>query len=173
MRRLIAITVPVLVLAGCDREKWSPRPDPPFAMSAGDYKANYEDNALVLSQGQTFFEAYNCTGCHGHGGGGMGPPLMDARWFYGSDPSDVFTTIVKGRPNGMPAFEGRIPAYQIWQLVAYVRSLSGLGSKSAAPGREEHMRAEPPPNSKAREPAYTQKPDPDVVVEPHFLEVPK
>jgi cytochrome c oxidase cbb3-type subunit III len=100
----------------------------------------------------------------------MGPPLMDARWLYGSEPRDVFTTITKGRPNGMPSFEKKIPAYQIWQLVAYVRSLSGLTSQNAAPGREDHMHAEPPQNSKSKEPAYTQAPAPDVVVEPHFLE---
>ena len=99
----------------------------------------------------------------------VGPPIPP----NGSEPNDIFTTIAKGRPNGMPAFEGRIPAYQIWQLVAYVRSMSGLGSRNAAPGRQDHMRGEPPQNSKSTEPAYTQAPGPDVVVEPHFLEVPK
>jgi cytochrome c oxidase cbb3-type subunit III len=172
MRRVSAIIVPLLI-AGCQREEWNPRPDPPFAMDAGRYTQEYEGNAYALSQGQQFFEAYNCSGCHSHGGGGMGPPLMDARWFYGSEPKDIFTTIAKGRPNGMPAFEKKIPAYQIWQLVAYVRSLSGLGSQNASPGREDHMRGEPPQNSKATEPAYTKEPGPDVVVEPHFLETPK
>ena len=37
----------------------------------------------------------------------------------------IFDTIVKGRPRGMPTWGGRIPENQIWQIVAYVRSLSG------------------------------------------------
>ena len=56
----------------------------------------------------------------------MGPPLMDDEWIYGSEPENIFATIVEGRPNGMPSFRGRIPDYQVWQLVAYVRSMSGL-----------------------------------------------
>ena len=50
---------------------------------------------------------------------------------------------MKGRPNGMPSFRGRIPEDQIWQLVAYVRSLSGLRAASdAAPrGDDDPMRS--------------------------------
>ena len=51
---------------------------------------------------------------------------MDDRWIYGSDPSNIFNTIVEGRPNGMPSFGSKIPRYQIWQLASYVRSLAGL-----------------------------------------------
>ena len=69
----------------------------------------------------------------------MGPPLMDDIWIYGSDPASVFATIVEGRPNGMPAWRGRIPNYQVWRLVAYVRSMSGLASKDASPARDDHM----------------------------------
>src|SRR4051812_9204883 len=38
-------------------------------------------NAQALSDGQTLYAAYNCSGCHAHGGGGMGPPLLDNKWF--------------------------------------------------------------------------------------------
>lgn len=72
---------------------------------------------------------------------------MDPKWFYGSQPQQIYTSIVEGRPNGMPSFRGRIPDFQVWELVAYVRSLSGQASPNAAPGREDHMRAQPPPNS--------------------------
>jgi cytochrome c oxidase cbb3-type subunit 3 len=51
----------------------------------------------------------------------------------------------------MPSFRGRIPDYQVWELVAYVRSLSGRASKNAASGREEHMKTEPPPNTIRKE----------------------
>ena len=99
----------------------------------------YEGNAYALSEGQRLFGWYNCSGCHSNGGGGMGPPLMDDEWIYGSAPEQIFATIVQGRPNGMPSYGGRIPAYQVWQLVTYVRSLSGLTPASGRSARVEHM----------------------------------
>jgi cytochrome c oxidase cbb3-type subunit 3 len=69
---------------------------------------------------------------------------MDAKWAYGSEPDQVFATIVEGRPNGMPSFRGKIPDYQVWQLVAYVRSLSGQVPRDAAPGRDDDLNAKKP-----------------------------
>ena len=64
---------------------------------------------------------------------------MDDKWIYGSQPDQIFSTIVEGRPNGMPSFRGKLPDYQVWQLAAYVRSLSGQAPKDAAPGRDDDM----------------------------------
>jgi cytochrome c oxidase cbb3-type subunit 3 len=105
-----------------------------------------------MSQGKMFFAAYNCTGCHAQGGGDKGPALMDDVWIYGADPANVFTSIVDGRPNGMPAFRDRIPEYQVWQLVAYVRSMSGLVSSDAAPGRNDAMQAKIPEQATDKQP---------------------
>ncbi|HEX3233199.1 MAG TPA: cytochrome c [Gemmatimonadales bacterium] len=99
----------------------------------------YDDNAYAVSEGKRLFNQYNCSGCHFQGGGGIGPPLMDAEWIYGSEPQNIFATIVEGRPNGMPSFRHRIPDQQVWQLVAYVRSMSGLLAKDVAPGRSDDM----------------------------------
>lgn len=99
----------------------------------------YQYNAYAISEGKALYNQFNCSGCHSNGGGGMGPPLMDDKWIYGSDPASVFATIVEGRPNGMPAWRGRIPNYEVWRIVAYVRSMSGQASKDAASGRDDHM----------------------------------
>lgn len=102
----------------------------------------YDGNAFAVNQGKRLYGWYNCSGCHGSGGGGgMGPPLMDGGWRYGSDPSSIFQTITQGRPNGMPAFGGHIPDDQVWQLVAYVRSMSGQLRKDVAPSRSDTMGA--------------------------------
>jgi cytochrome c oxidase cbb3-type subunit 3 len=111
----------------------------------------YENNAFALSEGKRLFSQMNCVGCHAHGGGGMGPALMDSKWIYGHQPEQIFSTILEGRPNGMPSFRGKLPDYQIWQLAAYVRSLSGQTSKSAAPGRDDDMQSKEPENSKEKE----------------------
>jgi cytochrome c oxidase cbb3-type subunit 3 len=99
----------------------------------------YEGNAYHISEGKRLFTWFNCVGCHAHGGGDSGPALMDDRWIYGGEIDQIYLTIVQGRPNGMPAFGGKIPSQQIWQLAAYIRSMGGHGPKAARPGRDDHM----------------------------------
>lgn len=142
-------------LTSCEREERRFREMPSAAarrnterlvsLVPGPYTADvkvdnpYGYNAFAISEGKRLFTWYNCVGCHANGGGGMGPPLMDERWRYGSDPENIFATIVEGRPNGMPSFRGKIPEYQVWQIVAYVQSLSGNVPKDAAGGRQDNM----------------------------------
>jgi cytochrome c oxidase cbb3-type subunit 3 len=101
--------------------------------------APYEESAYAVSEGKRLYMAYNCVGCHAHGGGAIGPPLMDSIWIYGSRPEQIFSTIVQGRPNGMPSFKNRIPDYQVWELAAYVRSMSGQLPSDVAPSRSDDM----------------------------------
>lgn len=85
----------------------------------------YEGNAQRIAEGAKLFVSYNCLDCHGaEGSGAMGPSLQDSRWHFGGTPGDVFQSIYEGRPDGMPAWGGRIADDQIWRLVAYVRTLS-------------------------------------------------
>src|SRR6266487_4198558 len=98
-----------------------------------------EESAYAISEGKRLDAWFNCVSCHFHGGGGIGPALMDDQWIYGSAPENIYAAIVEGRPNGMPSFRGKIPDPQVWQIVAYVRSMSGLVSQGAAPARRDHM----------------------------------
>lgn len=107
----------------------------------------YQESAYTIAEGKRLYSWYNCVGCHAHGGGGMGPALMDSTWIYGSDPGQIYATIVQGRPNGMPAWGSRIPEFQVWELVAYVRSLAGLTGNVRAPSRSDDMSAEPVENT--------------------------
>lgn len=106
----------------------------------------YDHNAYGTSEGQTLFEQMNCSGCHANGGGGIGPALMDETWIYGSTPQQIYASIAEGRANGMPSWKNRLSTKQIWELVAYVRSLSGLTPKGARPSREDHMMTKPSPS---------------------------
>ena len=100
----------------------------------------YLHNAWAMAEGKRLFSWMNCAVCHSpNGGGAMGPPLSDEEWIYGVEPQNIFATIAGGRPNGMPAFGGKLSNQQIWQLVAYVRSLSGLGRKDVKPTRNDAM----------------------------------
>ncbi len=79
----------------------------------------------VVTLGSQLYLSYNCIDCHGmDGSGAMGPSLADGRWRYGGTPGEVFESIYQGRPDGMPAWGGRISNDQIWMLVTYVRSLA-------------------------------------------------
>lgn len=153
----IAGLLALLVSAGCERERRHfqapPASDVPptqvamTSLVAGSESRElrsrqqriYEHNAWHMSEGKRLFTWFNCNGCHGHGGGDIGPPLMDERWIYGGEIDQIYLTIAQGRPNGMPAFAGKIPPQQIWQLAAYVRSMGGFGPKSARPSRDDHI----------------------------------
>jgi cytochrome c oxidase cbb3-type subunit 3 len=157
--RYIAIGCCLLALSACKREQRDVRPAPavsgipgasasestlrPAGGAATQNVGNpYEGNAYAISEGQRLFNWYNCSGCHANGGGGIGPPLIkkDQRdWIYGGDAANIFDTIVKGRPNGMPTWGGKIPEYQIWQIVTYVRSLNQLEPKAATPSRPDTL----------------------------------
>jgi len=98
-----------------------------------------DQRAYDANEGKRLFTQYNCSGCHFNGGGGIGPPLMDQLWVYGEKPENIYATITEGRPNGMPSFRHKIPDSQVWQLVSYVRSLSGQLRKDVAPSRSDDM----------------------------------
>jgi cytochrome c oxidase cbb3-type subunit 3 len=102
-------------------------------------------NAYGIAEGKRLYSAFNCNGCHATaGGGGIGPALRDDKWIYGYEPSQIYATIVQGRPNGMPSFAGKLPEQQIWQLVAYIDSLAAATPRDAAPGRSDDLAAARP-----------------------------
>jgi cytochrome c oxidase cbb3-type subunit 3 len=168
-RAAAALTLAVLVgvsAAACKRERRDYREAPPattthdvvlsdLRVGGGSPTAPvhtpYENNAVAISEGKRLFSAYNCVGCHAHGGGSIGPALMDDEWAYGHEADQIFHTILEGRPNGMPPFRGKVPDYQIWQLTAYVRSMSGLVPKDVAPNRDDHMSGPPAESSTIRQ----------------------
>jgi cytochrome c oxidase cbb3-type subunit III len=153
--RFAVLFVALVATAACEREQRrfteaSPASGVPQTLKMGELQpggtppritihSEYEENAWAVSEGKRYYEWFNCVGCHAHGGGGMGPPLMDSRWIYGSEPENIFATIVQGRPNGMPAFRGRIPQQQAWQIVAYVRSLAGLTPSDVRGQRDDDL----------------------------------
>jgi cytochrome c oxidase cbb3-type subunit 3 len=81
----------------------------------------YSGDADAAAAGEKLFAAMNCDGCHG--GGALGftaPSLADGRWRFGGEDSAVFHSIFYGRPHGMPAYGGILPATAVWMLVTYV-----------------------------------------------------
>ena len=66
---------------------------------------------------------------------------MDQQWIYGGALDQIHASIVQGRPNGMPSWGRKIPDAQIWEIAAYVKSLS---APNAADGTDQAMPTSPP-----------------------------
>ncbi|HZS93660.1 MAG TPA: cytochrome c [Chloroflexota bacterium] len=170
---LLVISVLSLTLAACDREEHQSRGKPigetvPAGQSpdtiwpggepqpALDPRAKlYDNNANAIAQGQQLYTQMNCVGCHFHGGGGMGPPLMDDEWRYGGRIDQIAASIAEGRPNGMPAWRSKLTSDQIWELAAYVRTLSGQPSKDSVSSRSEEMSNTTPSTLESRQSQHT------------------
>jgi cytochrome c oxidase cbb3-type subunit 3 len=99
-----------------------PIPGPPTKMQERTDPLN--GDPVALQDGRRLFDWYNCSGCHGgHAGGGMGPSLRDPVWLYGDRDDQIFDSIAEGRSKGMPSWGSKIPERQIWELVAYIKSM--------------------------------------------------
>lgn len=167
---VLMIALVASALMGCDREERHSRGKPlgetvpagvtPETILPGGAQRTapdprtqmYEGNAFAIAQGQRLYVWMNCVGCHAHGGGGMGPALMDDEWRYGGRMDQIAATIAEGRPNGMPAWKGKLTDEQIWQLAAYVRTLSGQERKDAVSARADTVSNTPPQTQAAKEP---------------------
>jgi cytochrome c oxidase cbb3-type subunit 3 len=77
---------------------------------------------------------------------------MDDKWIYGGKIENIVQSIREGRPNGMPSWRGKITDEQIWELAAYVLSMSGNVSSDVAPGRNDDFAAKPAENVMSSEP---------------------
>jgi cytochrome c oxidase cbb3-type subunit III len=153
-RRAGVVIVFALISLACERERrdFHPGADPNAnvrssvsaaltpASQPGSSSGVYDENAWAIGEGQRLYRWFNCANCHSAGGGGaIGPPLRDDVWIYGSAPDEIYTSIMQGRPDGMPAFRERIDPADVWKLVAYVRSMSRMTPPDTWSPRSEHM----------------------------------
>jgi cytochrome c oxidase cbb3-type subunit 3 len=115
---------------------------PATTLFPGDHKAppvdpnaqKYENDAKAIAEGAKLFNWMNCSGCHFHGAGGMGPAFFnDGHFIYGGRLDQIYASIAQGRPNGMPSWAQTLSQEQIWQLAAYVKSLSTSNPQPVMP----------------------------------------
>ena len=160
IRRILIVGVVALIVTSCEREERryqelpaaSSRPqstpvsglEPGLPAAQQPVSSPYQENAYGIAEGKRLYSAFNCNGCHAMGGGGIGPALMDDKWIYGSAPDQIYSSISQGRPNGMPTFGARVPSQQIWQLVAYVQSLSVQVPRDVMSSRSDNLNARQP-----------------------------
>lgn len=162
------------LLSGCEREKRAFHDEAPATnnVSPTSFRVGgkpmpvaknaqadeYERNAFHLNEGKRYYEWYNCYSCHAAGGGDIGPPLMDDKWRYGGEIEQIYSSIVEGRPNGMPSFAGRVPEQQAWEIAAYVRAMAGNAAKDAVPSRGDELKNTKPLTQIPHTPVHSDPP---------------
>ncbi len=86
-------------------------------------------DAQARAMGERIF-LVNCAPCHGSDArGSIGfPNLADNDWLYGGDPATIVASVTNGRMGVMPPLGPSLGPEGVKNVVAYVRSLSGLPS---------------------------------------------
>ena len=95
-----------------------------------DIKAVAADPA-ARAMGERLFLSY-CSQCHGSDARGSRgfPNLADRDWLWGGEPEPIIESITNGRTGVMPPLAGALGDEGTADVVAYVRSLSGLAHDS-------------------------------------------
>ncbi|HEY7663074.1 MAG TPA: cytochrome c [Xanthobacteraceae bacterium] len=97
----------------------------PGDVELGKIKNPVGDDPNAATRGMKYFNSFNCVGCHAaNGGGGMGLSLSNSVFKFGSDPASIYLVISHGAPLGMPAWGSVLPDNIIWDMVAYIESIS-------------------------------------------------
>jgi PQQ-dependent dehydrogenase (methanol/ethanol family) len=101
--------------------------------AAAGEKNPFAGNPAAVQAGRKLF-ADSCEVCHGGGArGGRGPALATGNFQHGSEDWQIFQSIRNGIFNTqMPPFDLSTP--EIWELVAYLKSLSGSMAEETVPG---------------------------------------
>lgn len=90
-------------------------------------------NAQAIEAGKKQYQS-GCAACHGPGGqGGRGPNLRAGVMWHTLDDDATFKLIRKGVP-GTEMAPSSLPDDQLWQVVAFVRSLTSPAIESLPPG---------------------------------------
>jgi alcohol dehydrogenase (cytochrome c) len=94
-------------------------------------KSPLAGKAEAIAAGEKAY-AQACQACHGGGGKGSerGPALTSGRFTRGGMDGEIFLNIRNGiKGTAMPGF-GALPQEKVWQLVSYIRSISGGSAES-------------------------------------------
>ena len=82
----------------------------------------YIGNPDAIAAGKAEYEAH-CAVCHLSDARGAIGPNLRKRLKFGSTPEQIYESIEKGRPAGMPAFAHKLNNDKISKIIAFIQSL--------------------------------------------------
>lgn len=89
------------------------------ALTAGAGFPTYSDASYEVAEGARLYSYQRCAECHSDAGIVLGA---------GNGNIDLIATAIRdGRPDGMPAYGGKLTDAQIWQIAAFVKALDNRG----------------------------------------------
>jgi putative heme-binding domain-containing protein len=107
------------------------------AVTAAAQSVNTQATPAGRAAGEKIFRSH-CASCHGvNGTGGTGPNLTTGVFYHGSADADLYRNISQGI-DGTAMPDQFFNGVQIWQIVAYVRSLSAAPVRPKLPGDVAH-----------------------------------
>src|SRR5262249_38024427 len=124
--RIAAIVAVVSCVVGA-RPVASAQDRPPGAAEPRPAKNPLDGNAQAISNGKAMFRT-RCAGCHGPDARGFLGPDLTGFWAGGGTDDRMFDIVRRGVPGTeMPPSDPlRVLDKDIWQTMAYVRTLSGV-----------------------------------------------
>ena len=129
---LVCAVVSLVGLAGCNdstKKAEGAKANPAGATEAVADRSlpgnPFAKSAMAVVEGKKLYLKNGCSACHGvGGGGGMGKPLIDDEWKFGSDDQTLFKLIHGEIPlQTMPPLGKTMPDDDVWKVLTYVRSL--------------------------------------------------
>lgn len=127
MKRFVIVLVSgflslLIAVFSCTKENAGTKEQPPVYKETAEEKTSAPASE-ALQTGSDLFQKH-CTVCHGTGGkGDIGPSLIDNEWKYGGDDDDLYFSIAKGRPGGMPSWDHTLNEENIRAIMVYIRSI--------------------------------------------------
>ncbi|HTV22339.1 MAG TPA: c-type cytochrome [Polyangiaceae bacterium] len=118
IRRVLGVAALLVLTCACKGEN--------TAGGAGEAAVATGPTVQDVVEGRKIYLTYGCVGCHGvTGGGGMGKPILDDQWIFGSDDATLFKLIRGEVPKQtMPNAIGKVLTDdQIKQVILYVRHI--------------------------------------------------
>ena len=93
-----------------------------------------EGNKEAIQGGAAIFRA-RCTGCHGADARGLVGPDLTGLWAGGATDARLFQVVQRGVPGTeMPPYDVRAQDIEIWQTLAYLRTLNSGTANEVATG---------------------------------------
>src|SRR5690242_12154788 len=127
MSRTLAVAAVVLTALGFGGAAIAQDRAAPRAAETRPTKNPLEGNAFAISNGRAMFRN-RCAGCHGPDARGYLGPDLTAFWSAGGTDDRMFDVVRNGVPGTemIGADPQRVFDKEIWQVLAYIRTLSAV-----------------------------------------------